>query len=272
MIHKLNYLFTRLFDILLYPFSFIAEFWGILFLSILMSFVVLYIYKWVSSPATVKKTKNQIKANILAIRIYKDLWKVILLSFFKSLYYTGKYFLLNFAPVLIIAPLLFPVFVQMDIRYGLNAFKVGDPVVVKAAFASSIESLNMQLLDDAHFKLKMNPVFIKALKEVNWKLETLKPGATKIRIQLNDKTITKQLTIGPTRLPLSNQKLKQSSFAHFIYPAEPLLPESEISSISIHYPGKSITFLGITMNWLIWNLILVILIVLACKNRFGLEF
>lgn len=272
MNHKLNYFFTRLLDVILYPFSFIAEFWGIFFLSVLMSVLILYIYKWVSSPALVKRTKNQIKANILAIRIYKDLWRVILLSFGKSLYYTGKYFLLNFAPVLLIVPILFPVFVQMDIRYGLDSFKPGESITVKAAFLSSIDDKNIQLLEDSHFKLKMNPVFIKALNEVNWKLEILKPGSTHLRIQDGEQIFEKELQIGASRLPHANRIMNESSWAHFIYPSEPLLPAGSLRSISIHYPGKDITFAGITLNWLWWNLILVIVMVLAFKNRFGIEF
>src|SRR5512136_868508 len=102
MIQKINYIITLVFDLVLYPFGFINPFWGVLFLSILMSFVVLMVYKKISSPKTIKATKEKIKANILAIRIYKDFWKVILSSFFKSMFYTVKYFSLNMVPLLVI--------------------------------------------------------------------------------------------------------------------------------------------------------------------------
>ena len=52
---------------------------------------MLVVYRAVSSPAKVRETKNQIKAHILAIRLYRDFWRTIVSSFFKSLYYTGKY-------------------------------------------------------------------------------------------------------------------------------------------------------------------------------------
>jgi len=273
MIQKINYFITRVFDIILYPFSFIHEFWGILFLSIIMSFIVLWIYKWVSSPGAIKATKNKIKANILAIRLYKDLGKVIIGSFFKSLFYTLKYFILNFGPVLIIIPILFPAFVQMDIRYGLQPFKVGDDLAVKASFASDIAGLDVELLENEHYKLKMNPVFIKVLKEINWKLEVLKAGTTKIKIKVGDKILEKQLIIGESRAAISNKKMRQSSWAHFIYPAEKLLPgEGKVADIYIQYPGHSVSFAGISTHWLIFNLILVVIIVLAFKNRFGVEF
>ena len=275
MLHTINYFLTRLFDYILYPFSFIADFWGILFLSILMSFVVLYIYKWVSSPKAIKNTKNQIKASILAIRLYKDLWKVIVISFFKSLFFTLKYFILNFGPVLLIIPILFPAFVQMDIRYGLEPFKVGEELVIKAEFAKDLKDLKVELMESDSYKPTMNPVFINVIKEANWKVETLKEGTTQIRIKAGDKIYEKQLYIGKTRgaTPLSNEKMRDASWNHFLYPAETLLPaEGDLVKISIHYPGKEVSFLGLKLHWLWYNLILVLIVVVALKNRFGIEF
>jgi hypothetical protein len=248
----------------------------------------------VSSPRAIKATKNQIKSSILAIRLYKDLWKVIVISFFKSLFYTLKYFILNFGPVLLIIPILFPAFVQMDIRYGMKPFQVGDEIIVKAAFSHNPNELDIRLLDNEHFKPKMKPVFINAMiaesyddedntfeepertvpvKEVNWKLEALKPGVTNLEIKVGDKIFEKRLLIGETRNAISNKKMQKSSLGHFIYPAERLLPEEGVVvNIYVKYPGKNITFGGITMHWLIINLILVVVVVIALKNRFGIEF
>ncbi len=287
MIQKLNYLVTRIFDIILYPFSFIHEFWGFLFLSILMSFVVLYIYKWVSSPGKIVDAKDKIKANILAIRLYKDLWKIIVSSFFKSLYYTFKYFILNFGPVLLIIPILFPSFVQMDVRYGMKPFDTGDQIMVKAKFQHNPNELNVHLEESEFYKPVMNPVFINAtlkdedrdkkqvIREVNWKIEALKPGLTTIRIKVGDQIFEKQLRIGtaPSATAVSNSKYKESSWAHLINPVEKLLPgEGELAQISLHYPRKDINVLGIEWNWIVLNLILIIIVVLAFKNKFGIEF
>jgi hypothetical protein len=288
MIHKINYIITRIFDVILYPFGFINEFWGILFLSLLMSFVVLYIYKFVSSPGAIKDTKNKIKANILAIRIYKDFWKIILSSFFKSLYYVLKYFTLNFGPVLLIIPILFPAFVQMDVRYGMRPFKVGEDIVIKAAFSTNPNDLSVELEGNDYFKPRMNPVFINAftgddendedaektpIHEVNWKVEALKNGITEIAIKVNGQEYKKKLVIGNSRNALSNKKMNKSSWEHFIYPSEDLLPEDgSLEHIYIQYPGKNISFAGITTHWLVYNLLLVLIIVLALRKRFGVEF
>ncbi len=282
MIQKVNYFITRVFDLVLYPFGFINEFWGVLFLSILMSFVVLVVYKKISSPKTIKITKEKIKANILAIRIYKDFWKVILSSFFKSMFYIGKYFSLNLVPLLVTIPILFPVLVQMDVRYGMRPFHVGEEAVIKVRVSQDPNDLEAQLLESRNFKTKMNPVFINGykdekkmqpIKEIDWKVEAVRAGASSIQVKINDRTYEKSLVIGNNRGALSNRKFRESSWAHIIYPVEGLFAKSGvIEDVYIEYPSTSISFAGLKMHWLLINIVLVVIIALAFRKRFGIEF
>lgn len=282
MIQKLNIFITKIFNLILYPFKSINEFWEILFLSLITSFIVLIVYKYVSSPKKIKEIKNKIKSNILAIRLYKDFFKVITGSFFKSFFYTLKYFCLNIGPVLIIIPILFPLFIQMDIRYGKRPFKSGENIVVKAEFNSNVFNLDIKLMENDLFKPKMNPVFINAfidkknkkpIREVNWKIKLLKEGVSKIKIQVGDKIFEKDLIIGNYRGTLSNKKLSRSSIQHIIYPAEGLLSETEnLKSIYFKYPAKKISFFGLKAHWLVFNIIIVVIIALTFRKKFGVEF
>jgi hypothetical protein len=282
MIQKFNYALTKIFDVILYPFGFLGDFWALLFLSILLSLIVLVIFKYVSSPKRIKDTKNKIKSSILAIRLYKDFWKVIAGSFVKSLFYTLKYFMLNIGPVLIIIPILFPIFIQMDVRYGMRPFKANEVFVFKARLDSDLTGMNIRLLDSDHFEPVMNPIFINAYKdeertqpirEVNWKLKCLKPGRSEIRVRINDQMVRKSLEVGEKTLALSNRKLARSSLDHFIYPVEALIENpGHVHTLSLRYPAKNISVLGLEINWLILHLILVVVIVLALRKRFGVEF
>lgn len=282
MVQKINYFITRLFDGILYPFNLIGDFWGIFFLSVITSFIVLLGYKYFSSPRMIRKAKDMIKANIFAIRLYKDFWRVIIGSFFKSLFYILKYFALNLGTLVIILPLLFPLFVQMDVRYGMRPFQPGEEIVIKTSFSQNPYDLDIKLLDSEYFMPKMNPVFINAykdgdrqepLREVNWKVEAKAAGNGGIKIKVNGRVFEKSLLIGSKKEALSNKKSRDSSLEHFIYPVERLLAEKgELEYIYVNYPGKSVSCLGIHTHWLVYYLILVLIIVLALKRRFGVEF
>lgn len=273
MIQKFNTLVTRGCDLLLLPFAKLPPFWGILFLSLLTSLFVLVVYRWISSPAKVRETKNQIKANILAIRLYRDFWRTIVGSFFKSMFYTGKYFVLNLFPLLAVLPLMFLLFVQMDIRYGMRPFRSGESITVKARFASDIVAMEAAIAPSASFRAAMNPVYVDALREIDWKLKAVRDGRTDIAITVDGATASKSLVIGSGLPALSNRKLSASSLEHFIYPVEKLLEApTPIRSISIQYPARSVSFLGLHAHWLVWYLALTMIIALALKNRFGVEF
>jgi hypothetical protein len=273
MAQKFNYFLTKACDLLLLPLQKLPPFWGILFLSLLTSLFVLAVYRAVSNPKKVRDTKNQIKAHILAIRLYRDFWKVIIVSFFKSLYYTGKYFILNLIPLFLVLPLMFLLFVQMDIRYGMRPFRVDEDIAVKAGFSQDIGKLAISLQTDPHFQIRMNPVFITSLREVDWKLRAGRNGTSEITINVNGTTVRKNLLIGASVPALSNKKLAASSWAHFIYPVEKLLaPAPALKYISLQYPPRSIGFLGLHAHWLVYYLVLTMIIALALKNKFGVEF
>jgi hypothetical protein len=273
MAQKINFFLTKACDLLLLPLQKLPPFWNIFFLSLLTSLFVLAVYRVVSNPKKVRDTKNQIKAHILAIRLYRDFWKVIIVSFFKSLFYTGKYFVLNVVPLLLLFPLLFILFVQMDVRYGMRPFRVNEDIMVKAGFSQDIGKLSVELQADPHFQVRMNPVFINSLREVNWKLRASRNGAGVIAISLNGTTVRKNLLIGASVTALSNKKLAASNWEHFIYPFEKLLaPAPALRYIALQYPSRSIDFLGLHTHWLVYYLVLTMIIALALKKKFGVEF
>ncbi len=282
MIHKINFFITKVFNVILAPFSGVNDFWPVLILSVILSFVILYILKYISFPKKIVESKDQIKANIFAIRIYKDFWKVIVSSFFKSLFHTFRYFIFNLAPFLVIIPLLLPVFSQMEVRFGMRPFDQGESIVLKADLNKDYKKYSITLNENEFVKLKMRPVFINAwmdeektkpIRVANWKLEAVKEGETKLGIKIDDKVFYKNLKIGKSKLPLSNRKYMTSGFTHFFYPAEELIEENELlRAVKISYPGKLVDFLGIKMHWILWNLIIVMIVILAFRKRFGVEF
>ena len=273
MLHTINYFITRLFDVILYPFTFVNDFWGILFLSAVSSLVVLVVYKYLSSPEKIKDSKDKIKANILAIRLYRDFWKVILTSFGKSVLYTLKYFSLNLLPLLVVLPVLAPIFAQMDVRYGMRPFTTDEVAVVKAYFNEDVENLGIKLVESDSFKPLMKPVFIKAEKQVNWKVAVQAQEAVDLEIQVGDSTYKKALAAGNYKGAISNKKYSGSKIDHFMYPAEPLFNSGkELNAVYIAHPGKTVNFLGTRIHWLWHYLVWVLVMVLGLRKKFGVEF
>ncbi len=282
MIHKINLSLTNVFNIVLSPFNGVNDFWPVLILSVILSFIILYILKYISFPKKIVESKDKIKANIFAIRIYKDFWKVIITSFFKSLFHTFRYFVFNLAPFLIIIPLLLPVFSQMEVRYGMRPYDPGETFILKADLAKNYKKKEISLEKNEFVEPVMRPVFINAWMDeektkpvsvVNWKLKAVKEGKTDLGIRIGDRVFNKSIIVGNSKDPLSNRKYRNSNFNHFFYPVEELIESNDVlKSVKISYPGKLVSFLGIKMHWILWNLLIVLILILTFRKRFGVEF
>lgn len=274
MVPAFHFFFTRLCGTILDPIDRLSPFLGILLLSAATSLAVLLGYSLISSPEKIKGAKNRIKAHILAIRLYRDFWKVIVSSFFKSLFHTLRYFALNLLPLLLLFPVLFLIFVQMDIRYGMRPFFPGERFAVKAKWDGGINPAAVELETDPLYRQVMNPVFLRALDEVNWKLEARQVGGGAVTIRVpGEPSVSKSLVVGTRVVALSNRRLRAPSWLFFLYPAErPLPAASRLRSVAIEYPSRRIRFLGISAHWLAYYLVLTFLMVLGLKKRFGVEF
>ncbi len=272
MFYKISYILTKLYEILTLPVSFLSPFFVVLYWSVLSSFVILIFYKLISSPSSIRKAKDQIKANIFAIRIYSDLPGVFFKSFSGSLYWTFRYFLLNLIPVLFLIIVLLPLFVQLELRYGIEPLKVGDEFIMKVKFneISELEFPKIKLLNDKSFK-EIVRVFIPELNEYDLKLRVLK-NSSKIYLDVNGEKVEKTIVIGEKGKLFSPKKLKADNPETLLYPEDKPLYSSSIEEISIITREGEINFLGIKLHWLIYYLILTIIIVLALKDKFGVEF
>ncbi len=272
MFYRINNLFTLLYEILTYPVSFFSPFVVVLYWSVVSSFIILLIYKIISKPESIKKAKNQIKASIFAIRIYSDEPSTFLKSFIGSLYWTFRYFLLNLTPVLVLIVILFPLFAQLELRYGIKRYKEGKSFLVQIKFKnrtnSTPPSLEILNRDKLHTEVK---VFIPELHEYNLKIKPEKVS-NNIIFLINGEEYRKNLVFKNKGKLFPPKKIEEGSAEILLYPGEKPLKSDSVKEISLDTEETSINFLGLKLHWLIYYLILTIIIVLALKNRFGVEF
>jgi hypothetical protein len=155
----------------------------------------------------------------------------------------------------------------------MRPFRPKETFVLKAKFLTDIDDINAVVKASANYRSVMNPVYIQALREIDWKLQAEEPGDAELEIFLNDCRVRKTLFVGDAVRALSNQKMAASSVTNFIYPAEALLaPYAGLQSVSLSYPSRKINFIGIRTHWLVYYLVLVLVIALSLRRRFGVEF
>lgn len=266
---------TRVFDLMLDWVPASLDLIPLILISIVTGFLVLVVYKYVSSPRQIKRSKEQIKGHILAIRLYKDEWRVIVKSFFLSLFSTLRYFAFNMIPLLILLPLLAPLFAQLEVRYGLSPFSVGSLAEVKVSFTGDLDGLEPRLVPASWYRQSMSPVFVMAHDQAHWQIEVLEPGSHDLEIETTRGRVMKTLRSGDDkpRAALSQKRHQGGILDGLLYPAETALETgSPALALQLNYPGRILSVAGLGIHWIWIHLLIVVVVVLILKKRFGIEF
>jgi uncharacterized membrane protein (DUF106 family) len=225
---------------------------AVLLLSLVIGLLMVLLFRYTSDQRAIRVAKDQLKAHMLAVRLFQDQLPVVLRSYTRILRGTGRYLRLAFKPLLlVIIPLTFLI-VQLDRYLGFAPFSTGQPFLlkVKTADASGLDALALRL--PAELATTAPAVHIPADNLVVWRLAAQKPGRFEVMVEAADQVSAKRVVVSSQLARLSPIRLRGSFWERFFASAEPPLAEnSRIQSIAVTYPDRTIYFAWMEWNW-IW--------------------
>jgi uncharacterized membrane protein (DUF106 family) len=217
-------------------------------LSLVVGLLMVVLFGYTSDQKAIGVAKDQLKAHLLAVRLYRDQIPVVMGSYGKILRGTGRYLKLAFKPLLyVIVPITLLV-VQVDRYLGSTPIPTNAPFLLTAHFTGS-DPLNDVTLDlPPEITMTAPPVHVPASNEIVWRLAASKEGQYEVKIA----AAAKAVCVGSNLARISTVRLRGQFWRRIFTSAEPALPEnSPIESIAINYPNRNITIAGYGMNW-IW--------------------
>ena len=248
----MNGLLTRLFSLLLWPFQTLDPFWGIVFVSLLTGFFMLWIFGKVSNQEAIRHIKKRIWGNLLAIRLYQHDVKVMLNLQARILRDTLRYMKYSFVPLLVILPPVLLIIIQLDLHFSLATLEPGRPVVVKAK-VNDLSWLDKSVSLEAPPEIEVETpgVRISSLNEIAWRIRAQQPGRYSLRVRCGDQQVEKELLVDSVGRGVSG--MRTSKFPQtLLFPGEdPIDPSTAIESIEITYPRLKLTCLGWEIHWLL---------------------
>jgi uncharacterized membrane protein (DUF106 family) len=221
-------------------------------LSLVVGLLMVVLFGYTSDQKAIGVAKDQLKAHLLAVRLYRDQIPVVMGSYGKILRGTGRYLKLAFKPLLYVIIPITLLIVQID-RYLGQA-----PIPVNAPFLLTVQLNGGSGLNDAALDLPpeitmtADPVHIPAVNEIVWRLAGLKEGQYEVKIVAAGQSVAKSVCVGGDLARISTVRLRGQFWTRMFSSAEAALPEnSPIESIAINYPDRNIEIAGYGMNW-IW--------------------
>jgi uncharacterized membrane protein (DUF106 family) len=224
----------------------------VIVVSLVVGLLMVVLFGYTSDQKAIGIAKDQLKAHLLAVRLYRDQIPVVMGSYGKILRGTGRYLKLAFKPLLYVIIPITLLIVQIDRYLGAT------PIPPNTPFLLTVHTTGGDALNDATLGLPLEitmsapPVHVPAENEIVWRLVGSKEGKYEVKIAAAEQSVAKTVCVGSGLPRISTIRLRGHFWERMFSSAEAALPEnSPIESISINYADRNIEVAGYGMNW-IW--------------------
>lgn len=224
----------------------------VIVLSLVVGLLMVVLFGYTSDQKAIGIAKDQLKAHLLAVRLYRDQIPVVMGSYGKILRGTGRYLKLAFKPLLYVIIPITLLIVQIDRYLGAVPIPLNAPFLLTVHTPTS-DAFNDVTLDlPPEISMTAPPVHVPAENEIVWRLAGSKEGKYEVKVAAGGQSAAKVVCVGGHLPRISTVRLRGHFWERMLSSAEPALPDnSPIESISINYPDRNIEIAGYAMNW-IW--------------------
>ena len=244
------------------------------FISAVAGAVLIVIFKYTSNQKAIAKVRDDIKANMLALKLYKDSIGVTLRS--QGKVFKGAFALL-FHSIRPMAVMILPVILllaQMSLWYHNRPLKVGEKSLLTVTLDENFDlNENKVTVVGDGFEVETGPVRLLSKNQVYWEIRATKEGYHNIDITAGDGQFNKSLSIGEGFMKVSPIR-PGGDWEHIIYnPLEkPFGADSVVKSIIIDYPERMSKITGSKWYelyfWMIYFFVVSMIFALICKPFF----
>jgi len=242
---------AKLFDLFYLPFRSAHPFWGLLAMSVVTGFILLFIWKYTTNQKQMKAVKDRIKMHFIELRLYQDDMTVVWRTQGQILRQNLRYLALVLVPaVVIIIPVVF-ILVDMDHRFGHRPLEVGESTMVKVKIAGRGASPEVDLVAPDGIVVETPRLRIPVEREVDWRIHGERAGEFDLAFRVDGDEFTKRVTVGNSVKRFSVIKARATVSEAFFNPGEEPLPKrAAIASIEVVYPSMRIGFSNWLGHWL----------------------
>lgn len=258
------------------PFDRLPPWVGLLVLGVAFGVVALLAMKWCTNQKRVERFKSRYQGHILAIKLFRDSFTVVVGSLVKTLGWVGCYLGEMFKPMVVMLIPFALLFAQLQMRLGMRPIDVGKPVLVKVDLKpSKVAALDAAVDLDLPpgVELAAKPVHEPREHRVVLSLVAKEAGVHVLRFRHGGETVEKTLHAGDLPGAPMVSPMRSDDFLDLVlYPSEPAFGDaSAFEKIELAYPVRPLPTFGLDLSFgAEWGLMLVF-VLLTIVAAFGLK-
>jgi uncharacterized membrane protein (DUF106 family) len=210
-------------------------------ISAVTAVVLLVIFKYTSNQRAIGRVRDDIKANMLALKLFKDSISVTLQA--QGRVFRGAFLLLLHAirPMLVMIVPISLLLAQMGLWYQSRPLLPGEEVIVTVKLNGSIETPwpTVRIEPTPVAEVTIGPVRVFSQHQIHWKIRAVENGDSSLIFHVDEEQFDKELTIGDGFRRVSAKRPGLHWADIMLYPVEkPFGPDSVVQSINIDYPDR----------------------------------
>jgi hypothetical protein len=244
---------------------------GLTVLSAIIGVLMLIVFRYTSNQAAIGRARDQITGNLLALKLFKDDFRVALVSQGRLLAALGRLQWHMLFPIFImIFPLLLAV-AQMGLRYQWRPLEPGETANVTL-------QLHPDHADVVSATLAESPVVAEAVGpvpgggELVWRITAGEVGRHTLTFTVADADVEKELVVGEPFARVSAERPGRRWTSQILHPAEPPLPsDCPVQKVVIDYPGVESYLYGANW-WILYFFVVSMLFAIAFVPVFKVRF
>ena len=225
--------------------------------SALTGVVVVVIFKYTSNQRAIGLVKDNIKANMLALRLFKDSLGVTFQSIGRLFRGAGMWPVHAILPMLVMIVPFSLLSAQLCLWYQARPLEPGETTWVMIKLNGKLDSPwpAVSLEPSPAVDVRIGAVQVKSKREIYWEIEAREKGNHGLVFHVGQDRIEKQIAIGQSFMPVSVERPGWQWASILRHPHEkPFSPDGAVQSITISYPDRPGWSSG-TNYWLIYFIV-----------------
>ena len=210
-------------------------------ISAIIGPIFLLTFKYTSDQVAYGRAKDAIKANLLALKLYKDSLAVTLRA--QGRVFKGAGLLIVYAvrPMLVtIVPVLL-LLAQMGMWYQFRPLELGEQTTITMKLNDNSDNSmpDVTIKPTEAIEIITGPVTLAANREIVWQVRAAKAGAHNLVFEIGAEQVEKEITIGSGFIAVSPIRPSWNFADVLFYPREePFGTDAMVQSIEIEYPDR----------------------------------
>jgi hypothetical protein len=265
LIAWLNFVADAVGGVVFAPIGELAGWQSATLVAIATGVVMLIAFKYTSNQAAIKRVRAGIKANTLALKLFKENAMVAIRAQEGML--TGAFWLMMYAivPILVMTVPVLLILSQLALWYQSRPLRSNEDAVITVKLRESADSAmpEVRLEPNAGLEVKTGPVRIFSQNEVCWDVRANEKGYHQLQFRVGDQTYSKDFAVGDGIMRVSVMRPGWNWKDVLLHPHEsPFSTDSPVQSIAIKYPSRN-TWVDGTNTW-VWYWLIVSMVAAFC--------